>query len=583
MAPIILSIKGNKSFTSFSNLNTEEELSKTWRVCTKVKDSLENGNRLENLSWRLWHLHKSMVHGQKNSKSQFKQYATATTKKLESDKGIESPVASPRNPPARSFPTEPKEVPSTKPPVVIDSKESTSLPNTRAPSPTIKSKGVIKSEPLISTVRVESQPTPSESAPAPVTFINPPTQSSRTGSTASAMATTSSNATNNMAHQAPHNVPEQFSQPQNGPQSAQVIGLEDIFGTYAASAFLGAFDEPPSLEIPLEDISGPQDWEPYGGNSTFSTPALSPISTPVNDPMSYYLYNNQWYEQNMNQQRNALPYNGGNALNVNNMPTTSFPQSSLSSMVPMNQQGFNPMQSSAECSAPTPMNSSNPYITNFGNSQMTSTTVTPPSSSYNGLQMASGSPNSDSYRSSTTPSATVSESEKVDGKVQCKNCNATSTPLWRRSANDELLCNACGLYLKLHNVARPKTMKPHIVRKDARNEDPQSQPICSNCNTTTTPLWRRDDKGNTLCNACGLYLKLHHEMRPLSMKTDIIKKRQRYDSGQTTSTKRSVKKQKPEQQQSAPLQPHQVAGPTIVSPQNQAQIYLMSSDNMGYH
>lgn len=32
----------------------EEELRKTWRVFTKVKDVLDNGRRLENASWRLW-------------------------------------------------------------------------------------------------------------------------------------------------------------------------------------------------------------------------------------------------------------------------------------------------------------------------------------------------------------------------------------------------------------------------------------------------------------------------------------------------------------------------------------------------
>lgn len=50
---------------------------------------------------------------------------------------------------------------------------------------------------------------------------------------------------------------------------------------------------------------------------------------------------------------------------------------------------------------------------------------------------------------------------------------------------------------------------------------------CSNCQTTTTPLWRRDPQGNPLCNACGLFLKLHGAVRPLSLKTDIIKKRNR--------------------------------------------------------
>jgi GATA-binding protein len=50
---------------------------------------------------------------------------------------------------------------------------------------------------------------------------------------------------------------------------------------------------------------------------------------------------------------------------------------------------------------------------------------------------------------------------------------------------------------------------------------------CTNCQTTNTPLWRRDPDGQPLCNACGLFYKLHGVVRPLSLKTDVIKKRNR--------------------------------------------------------
>ncbi|KAL1748692.1 transcription factor ScGATA-6 [Schizophyllum fasciatum] len=51
--------------------------------------------------------------------------------------------------------------------------------------------------------------------------------------------------------------------------------------------------------------------------------------------------------------------------------------------------------------------------------------------------------------------------------------------------------------------------------------------LCTNCQTTNTPLWRRDPEGQPLCNACGLFYKLHGVVRPLSLKTDVIKKRNR--------------------------------------------------------
>ncbi|CAJ0610535.1 unnamed protein product [Cylicocyclus nassatus] len=55
------------------------------------------------------------------------------------------------------------------------------------------------------------------------------------------------------------------------------------------------------------------------------------------------------------------------------------------------------------------------------------------------------------------PSA-AQNSQRRQGLV-CSNCSGTNTTLWRRNAEGEPVCNACGLYYKLHNVQRPITMK----------------------------------------------------------------------------------------------------------------------------
>ena len=41
---------------------------------------------------------------------------------------------------------------------------------------------------------------------------------------------------------------------------------------------------------------------------------------------------------------------------------------------------------------------------------------------------------------------------------------------------------------------------------------------CANCQTTYTPLWRKDrSTGLVMCNACGIYFKNHGRHRPLEL------------------------------------------------------------------
>lgn len=67
--------------------------------------------------------------------------------------------------------------------------------------------------------------------------------------------------------------------------------------------------------------------------------------------------------------------------------------------------------------------------------------------------------------------------------------------------------------------SKDKTRKKRMLSQDM---------ICSNCRTDTTPLWRRDDQGNPVCNACGLYFRLHNKPRPVTgVSSTTIKRRRR--------------------------------------------------------
>jgi hypothetical protein len=74
------------------------------------------------------------------------------------------------------------------------------------------------------------------------------------------------------------------------------------------------------------------------------------------------------------------------------------------------------------------------------------------------------------------------------------------------------------------STKRSTKIKPPTPKRITSSELPVT---CKNCFTQNTPLWRRGAEGIPMCNACGLFRRLHGTDRPLSLKTDVIKKRKR--------------------------------------------------------
>ncbi|ORX58672.1 hypothetical protein DM01DRAFT_1318047 [Hesseltinella vesiculosa] len=623
MAPIVLKIKGKQSFSPFADIKDEDELSKTWRVCTKVKDSLENGSRLENLSWRLWFLHNittqrvqktidEPIHSPSRKNSQL---GLSPSMALQLEQNDSSSL--PANAPSPSY-VSPSPISDVTPDSVSPSADGTSsqmeieykkkllqqqmeqfrvlqlkqqqqqqqqklqhhlqqqtLVPSYPPPGTQPAMPTRYSQPSAPCTTQSTLASPSFPPPAPANGLSPlyPTQpfiacpSDQACDTVTQLTTQPAALTDQVHGNALYlSYPAQPQQPQllidtshyqyanasvpstpnltihhdpfasfysqQQPIQDHNLSIQNQAGSYA-SAMPPSVQQQPSQPMTSMYDGYPAETIPLYMRSTYAEPSMGQPTTTV-------ITNNKLLSslpaQTLASAERLLSYNYVNgqivgysqaSTNTTHTAVTAVPHTSRASLQPppLAIQTYQEPSSSSNTSSSLWSSCSSTSNNNL------SAPPTPfPEADLPNYTLPISLPR-------TQPSSPVREqrprhliSTPSEGKTPiCSNCETTYTPLWRRSAEDELLCNACGLYLKLHKVPRPKHLKPQSTR--GKDDVDVVQLICSNCSTSTTPLWRRDIEGNPLCNACGLYLKLHKEKRPLSMKSDVIKKRQRCDHG----------------------------------------------------
>ncbi|KAF9449688.1 hypothetical protein P691DRAFT_790635 [Macrolepiota fuliginosa MF-IS2] len=584
-----LKFKGNKSFVAFSNLNDTEALSKTW----KVASFLEQGQRLENLSWRLWHLQNLMVDTDNaKSKREFKKLSKCMGDKLDKEKG-------------RSI--EELEAPDFKRTTSSDIIRQRAVEKERYREQNAKP-GTIKR--MQFTFSVDQPSAPGANLPVKKPDLKPsPEFTKRTRAAVRAQtddsttATFSAHAATTSAHisqsdnmvvvdDSAHDqdsfspslpVPSSTSQTRSS-QFSQSLKFDSIFNQgFGPSALL--FPAPtlttsmnygeglnpsnarndtftisrPTIELPLDEILNNVD-SPIASILEHHEPDIlqyPPQPQQLSQPRPQSQPQSQLPPQPQPQPQQdiimrsipsttSLSNNGRRRTRKSSVATRDdgdsddeasdgAPSTStnlmLKSITPLSQA----VKESAlpETVAPSKLN---PLFTTTA---VTRTNLsTRPTLTVKTQTSTSRSSGPGATATSLNPTSLRTGNSAPGGvKAECSNCGATHTPLWRRGLNDELNCNACGLYCKLHKRPRPKSMR-NSHGEGRTQATPRQDPVdvmaqtaqCYNCHTTATPLWRKDDEGKTVCNACGLYYKLHGSARPISMKSDVIRKRSRHDA-----------------------------------------------------
>lgn len=520
MAPLVLKIKGNKNLAQLPVFDSEDELSKTWRVCTKVKDSLENGSRLENLSWRLW-----FIHNVQDSKSQLQELSRTTVRSLEkegkvstSSSASSSSVGSTGSTQSTKQQVQKTDTGSSSQQLDFQQFSSSQQAQLQQQQQQQKQQQQMLSQPSIQ-IPSQLQPPPvyaqqqhavSQAQPSSTSESVPDVHEAACSVSSLhenmvSMPTATSIATPAYSIQQPapdyrqNFVLQQFTSDQ---ANDQVVELDDIFG-----------------EIEMDGVVNPTPSERAMADAARSFDDIVPIDNSynvsvLNTPQQQQQQQQLIYYQQEQRQQQATPAS---------QPQQQQPQPQAQH----EHQNANAYQAQTYANQMMP-NQTSMYLNNFNafglfaNNLMSNSSkalyvpdIPPPVPNvtlHNRILSMLPPEKLASVERLLSPRAprspprmaptNLQQLEQLSAQQLQQRQQEAEPKVQTKEAQKQNKDNVLQRHHKAHK-RQPRTGRPGGAVVNTMPSEGE-QPICSNCETTTTPLWRRSANDELLCNACGL-------------------------------------------------------------------------------